>query len=66
MGASLVNDCKEHGVGHLVLGTRGRGALRRALYAAIGLGSVSDYVLHHAPCAVTVVPLPATASGVSA
>ena len=62
VGASIVAFCKANGVGHLVLGTRGMGALRRAVYAAIGLGSVSDYVLHHAPCAVTVVPLHAAAT----
>lgn len=50
------------GVDHLVLGTRGMGAFKRALYAMVGLGSVSDYVLHHAPCAVTVVPEPPPAA----
>jgi nucleotide-binding universal stress UspA family protein len=46
------------GIDHLVLSSRGLGSFKRALYAVVGLGSVSDYVLHHAPCAVTVVPEP--------
>ena len=56
VGACLVNFCRREQVDHLVVGSRGLGALRRALYAAVGVGSVSDYVLHHAPCAVSVVP----------
>ena len=35
----------------IVLGTRGRGGLTRAL-----LGSVSDYVVRNAPCTVVVTP----------
>ena len=34
----------------VVVGSRGRGAIRRAL-----LGSVSTYVVHNAPCPVLVV-----------
>ncbi len=37
----------------LVLGCRGYGGLKSLM-----LGSVSTYVLHHAPCPVTVIPAP--------
>jgi nucleotide-binding universal stress UspA family protein len=40
----------------IVIGTRGRGGIKRAV-----LGSVSDYVVRHAPCPVIV-----TGSGVAA
>lgn len=40
---------KQHGIGLIVIGTRGQGAVRRTI-----LGSVSDYVLHHAHCPVAV------------
>jgi hypothetical protein len=50
--------CPPQGISHLVVGSRGAGALKRALLSLLGLGSVSDYLVHHAPCAVTVVPTP--------
>jgi len=34
----------------VVIGSRGLGAFRRRLLGLVGLGSVSDYVAHHAPC----------------
>jgi len=37
----------------IVMGTRGLSTLRRTV-----LGSVSDYCLHHSPCAIAVVPTP--------
>jgi nucleotide-binding universal stress UspA family protein len=40
----------------LVLGARGHGMIATAL-----LGSVTTWVLHHAPCPVAVIPQPAVA-----
>ena len=31
----------------MVVGSRGMGSLKRALMSFVGLGSVSDYVVHH-------------------
>ena len=46
----IVNVAEEIGAGLIVLGSRGRGGLRRAL-----MGSISDSVVHHAHCPVLVV-----------
>jgi nucleotide-binding universal stress UspA family protein len=48
--AALCDLAQELGVDVVVIGSRGHGALKRAL-----LGSVSSYVVHNAPCAVLVV-----------
>ncbi len=47
--SSICGLAAELGVQAIVLGTRGRGGLTRAL-----LGSVSDYVVRNAPCSVIV------------
>lgn len=31
----------------MVVGSRGMGAIKRSLFSFVGLGSVSDYLLHH-------------------
>jgi nucleotide-binding universal stress UspA family protein len=49
-GAVLCARAKELDADVVVVGSRGRGAIRRAL-----LGSVSTYVAHNAPCPVLVV-----------
>lgn len=48
-GPALCQLAAEAGASALIVGSRGRGGLRRAL-----LGSVSDYVVRHAPCSVIV------------
>lgn len=50
-GSSLCNLASEWMADVIVVGSRGHGAVKRAL-----LGSVSSYVMHHAHCPVLVVP----------
>jgi nucleotide-binding universal stress UspA family protein len=49
-GAMLVRLAEELGTDIVVVGSRGRGAIRRAL-----MGSVSTHVVNNAPCPVVVV-----------
>ena len=46
----IVEVAEEIGAGLIVMGSRGQGRLRRAL-----MGSVSDAVVRHAHCPVTIV-----------
>jgi nucleotide-binding universal stress UspA family protein len=46
----IVHLGEDLGVGLIVMGSRGRGGIRRAL-----MGSVSDSVVRHAPCPVMVI-----------
>jgi nucleotide-binding universal stress UspA family protein len=48
-GPLLCQLAEERGAGAIVMGTRGRGGLKRAL-----LGSVSDHVVRNAPCPVVI------------
>jgi nucleotide-binding universal stress UspA family protein len=48
-GAALCRLAADVGASALIVGSRGRGGLKRAL-----LGSVSDYIVRHAPCSVVV------------
>jgi len=52
-GVLICQAAKEQNAGSIVMGTRGLGTIRRTL-----LGSVSEYVIHHAACPVTVVRNP--------
>lgn len=49
-GPAICALAEELGAAAIVIGSRGRGGLKRAL-----LGSVSDHVVRHAPCPVVVV-----------
>ena len=46
-GEAIVKAALEEGANMVVCGTRGHGKIKRAF-----LGSVSDYVVHHAKCPV--------------
>ena len=48
-GVAICDAARELGASAIVIGTRGRGGLKRAV-----LGSVSDHVVRHAPCTVVV------------
>ena len=48
-GETLVEIANEEKVTFIVMGTRGLGTIRRTI-----MGSVSDYVVHHAHCPVLI------------
>jgi nucleotide-binding universal stress UspA family protein len=50
-GSAICELATERDADAIVIGSRGHGAVRRAL-----LGSVSTYVVKHAPCPVVIVP----------
>lgn len=50
-GERICKAADDHKADLIVMGTRGLGVLRRTI-----LGSVSDYVVHHAEVPVTIVP----------
>lgn len=49
-GSALCELAEDTGADAIVVGSRGRGAIKRAL-----LGSVSSYVAQHAPCPVLII-----------
>ncbi|TNN18579.1 hypothetical protein EWB00_010068 [Schistosoma japonicum] len=51
IGASIIQQVEKYEVRLIVIGSRGLGAIKRTI-----MGSVSDYVVHHANTAVCVVP----------
>ncbi|CAI2736275.1 unnamed protein product [Schistosoma spindalis] len=52
-GENIVRIANEHGVDLVIIGNRGIGTVKRTF-----LGSVSDYVLHHANVPVIIIPPP--------
>ncbi|PSC70208.1 universal stress [Micractinium conductrix] len=52
VGRTISDYAAEHQADAVVVGSRGLGAFRRRFLGLVGLGSVSDYVAHHAPCTV--------------
>ena len=55
MGKTIVDWVDGHKATLLVMGTRGMGAWARSVASMVGLGSVSDYVMHHAHTPVLLV-----------
>lgn len=62
MGDSLVEFAKAKGVDVVAVGSRGMGSMKRSLMSLVGLGSVSDYVLHQLHVPVLVVHAGAAAA----
>lgn len=52
IGREITRQAEACGCESLVMGSRGLGLSKKALMGLLGVGSVSDYVLRHAPCSV--------------
>jgi nucleotide-binding universal stress UspA family protein len=50
VGRAITEYAAAQGCDGVVVGSRGLGAFRRRLLGMVGLGSVSQYVAHSAPC----------------
>lgn len=55
VGAALCAYAEEHKADLVVVGSRGMGSFKRSIMGFAGLGSVSDYALHHSKGAAVVV-----------
>jgi hypothetical protein len=55
---ALAAYAKAEAVDLMCIGTRGLGAFRRSMYSLVGLGSVSDWLVHNSECPVLVCKLP--------
>lgn len=55
---ALAAYAKAEAVDLVCIGTRGLGAFRRSMYSLVGLGSVSDWLVHNSECPVLVCKLP--------
>ncbi|KAL4435195.1 hypothetical protein ABPG77_001877 [Micractinium sp. CCAP 211/92] len=52
VGREIIRQAEACGCESLVMGSRGLGLSKKALMGLLGVGSVSDYVLRHAPCSM--------------
>ena len=55
VGENICEYLKEHHSDEAILGQRPIGSFKKTMMAMVGKGSVSNYVVHHAPCSVVVV-----------
>ena len=55
IGDALVQLAARDKVELVMIGSRGLGAFKRNLLSVIGLGSISDHLVHHCACPVLVV-----------
>ena len=55
VGLSMKHYQEANDIDVFVIGSRGMGAMKRALYSLIGLGSVSDWCAHNMSCPIIVV-----------
>jgi nucleotide-binding universal stress UspA family protein len=55
IGGDLVDYISKKKFDHVIIGNRGMGAVKRTLLNLVGLGSVSDYVVHNCHCAAVTV-----------
>ncbi|KAK9811329.1 hypothetical protein WJX72_001929 [[Myrmecia] bisecta] len=54
IGAAICHDAKVHLADVVLVGSRGLGSFKRSILSLVGLGSVSEYVAHNAPCPVVI------------
>lgn len=55
LAASVVQVAGIKGASLVVVGSRCMGVVRRSVMSLVGLGSVSDHLIHHLKCPVAVV-----------
>lgn len=55
IGLSIKHYQEANGIDVVVVGSRGMGAVKRALFSLVGLGSVSDWCAHNMSCPVIVI-----------
>ena len=55
VGEALVEFLKKYHADEAIVGSRQLGPFKKAMMTLIGKGSISDYLVHHAPTTVVVV-----------